>query len=84
MLASVSRDGLNFSVFSDDWIGAFDDVIRFFIEVEIIRSDSSVNTGFIEIVLDHSEEALPFIRMGGEVERGSVPVSEALGDLSDH
>lgn len=69
---------------SDDWIGAFDDVIRFFIEVEIIRSDSSMNTGFIEIVLDHSEEALPFISMGGEVERGSVPVSEALGDLSDH
>lgn len=84
MLASVSRDGLNCSVFSDNWISAFDYVIRFFIEVEIIRSDSSVNTGFIEIVLDHGEEALPFIRMGGEIERVCVPVGEALGDLSDH
>jgi len=68
MLASVSRDSLNGSVFSDDGVSTFDDVIRFFIEVEIIRSDSSVDTGFIEVVLDHCEEALPFIRMRGEIE----------------
>jgi len=68
MLASVSSDGFNRTVFyivkrntSDDWIGAFKNVIRFFIEVEIIGSDTSVNTGFVKIALNHFEETLALV-----------------------
>lgn len=60
MLASVGGDGLNFSVVSDEWVSAFDNIIGFFIEVKIVGSDSGVDAGLIEVALDHFEETLSF------------------------
>lgn len=56
MLASVGRDSFNGAVVSDDGIGALDDVIGFFIEVKIVGSNASVDTGLVKVTFNHCEE----------------------------
>lgn len=66
---------------SDDGVGALDDVIRFFIKVEVIRSDSSVDACLIEVTVDHGEEGLALVLDGGEHEGLGVFGSQTGGDI---
>ena len=66
---------------SDDGVGALDDVIRFFIKVEVIRSDSSVDACLIEVTVDHGKEGLALVLDGGEHEGLGVFGSQTGGDI---
>lgn len=69
---------------SDDGIGALDDVVRFFIEVEVVGSDSGMDAGLIEVTIDHGEERLALILERGEHEGLGVPGGQAGSDISYH
>ena len=53
---------------SDNGVGALDYVIGFFIKVEVIRSDSSVDACLVEVTVDHGKEGLTLVLDGGEHE----------------
>lgn len=67
---------------SDDGVGALDDVVGFFIEVEVVGSDSSVDTGFVEVTVDHGEEGLALVLYGREHEGLGEAGGKTGGDVS--
>ena len=67
---------------SDDGVGALDDVVGFFIEVEVVGSDSGVDAGFVEVAIDHGEEGLALVLDGGEHEGLGVAGAQTGDDVS--
>ena len=67
---------------SDDGVGALDDVVGFFIEVEVVGSDSGVDTGFVEVTIDHGEEGLALVLDRREHEGLGVAGGKTGGDVS--